>query len=126
MATPAQTYEILLIEKDKGAAETIRAALATASHGSFHVKQVGEFSEGIQWLGHSRTSAILLGVPHPIVQGFEAFDKLYSAAPEIPILILGDNASEDLAKEAVARGAQDYLLPDHLDYSLPRALRNAI
>jgi PAS domain-containing protein len=23
-------------------------------------------------------------------------------------------------------GAQDYLLPDHLDYSLPRALRNAI
>jgi len=126
MAPTAQTYEILLIEKDKGAAETIRAALATASHGSFHVKQVGEFSEGIQWLGHSRTSAILLGVPHPIVQGFEAFDKLYSAAPEIPILILGDNASEDLAKEAVARGAQDYLLPDHLDYSLPRALRNAI
>jgi len=37
---------------------------------------------------------------------------------------LGD---EDLARQAVQRGAQDYLLRNHLDgYSLPRALRNAI
>src|SRR4029077_11026019 len=49
------------------------------------------------------------------------------AAPDIPILILGGNATEALGKEAVLRGAQDYLLPGHLDsYSLPRALRNAI
>ena len=120
------TYEILLIEKDKAAAEAVRAALATASGGSFHVKQVSEFSEGIQRLSENRADAILLGMSRPFDQGFEAFDRLFSAAPEIPILILGDNASEDLAKEAVARGAQDYLLPDHLAYSLPRALRNAI
>jgi diguanylate cyclase (GGDEF)-like protein/PAS domain S-box-containing protein len=56
----------------------------------------------------------------------ETFDKLFAAAPDIPILVLG-NGNEALAKEAVGRGAQDYLLAGHLDsYSLPRALRNAI
>ena len=68
----------------------------------------------------------MLGTSQPFTQGLEAFDQLFSSVPEIPILILGDNASEDLAREAVTRGAQDYLLPDHLAYSLPRALRNAI
>jgi diguanylate cyclase (GGDEF)-like protein/PAS domain S-box-containing protein len=62
----------------------------------------------------------------PDSQGIETFDKLFTAYPDIPILILGGNVPEALAKLAVGRGAQDYLLPDHLDYSLPRALRNAI
>jgi DNA-binding response OmpR family regulator len=51
----------------------------------------------------------------PDSQGFEAFDKLFNAARGIPILILGENVSEGIAKLAVGRGAQDYLLPDHLD-----------
>jgi diguanylate cyclase (GGDEF)-like protein/PAS domain S-box-containing protein len=63
----------------------------------------------------------------PDCEGIEAFDKLFAIAPDIPILILGGYDQEAIAKEAVARGAQDYLLPDHLDaYSLTRALRNAI
>jgi len=62
----------------------------------------------------------------PDSHGIKTFDKLFSAAPDIPILILG-NGNEPLAKEAVAHGAQDYLLAGHVDsYSLPRALRNAI
>ena len=67
----------------------------------------------------------MLNLSLPDTRGIETFDKLFAAAPDVPILILG-NGDEALAKEAVGRGAQDYLLPDHLDYSLPRALRNAI
>ncbi len=126
MTSIAPTYEILLIEKDPAAADAIRAALAASSGGSFHLKTVSGLSEAIQWLSKNKTGAILLGTSQPFTQCLEAFDQLFSAVPEIPILILGDNASEDLAREAVTRGAQDYLLPDHLAYSLPRALRNAI
>jgi PAS domain-containing protein len=68
----------------------------------------------------------LLELSLPDSHGIETFDKLFTAVPDIPILILG-NGNEALAKEAVGRGAQDYLLAGHLDsYSLPRALRNAI
>jgi len=70
--------------------------------------------------------AVLLELSLPDSRGIETFDKLFSVAPDVPILVLG-NGNEALAKEAVGRGAQDYLLAGHIDsYSLPRALRNAI
>ncbi len=61
------------------------------------------------------------------MKAYQTFDKISAAAPDVPILIFGGNANEAVAKEAVGRGAQDYLPPGHLDsYSLVRALRNGI
>jgi len=127
MTTPILSPKILLIGNDPAAAKEIRAALAAAGSGSFDVEWVRQLSEGIQRLGKKGIAAVLLELFLPDSQGLETFDKLFAAAPDVPILILGGNSNEALAKEAVARGAQDYLLAGHLDsYSLPRALRSAI
>jgi len=117
---------ILLIENDPAAADQIRAALGTTSDDMFEVEWVHQLSEGLERLSKKGIAAVLLDLSLPDSQGIETFDKLFASAPDIPILILGGNVPEALAKDAVGRGAQDYLLPDHLDYSLPRALRNAI
>src|SRR6266568_4991724 len=118
--------KILLIENDPTAANEIRAALALASSGFFEVEWVRQLSEGLARLTKGGIDAVLLELSLPDSHGIETFDKLFSAAPDVPILVLG-NGNEALAKEAVGRGAQDYLLAGHLDsYSLPRALRNAI
>jgi diguanylate cyclase (GGDEF)-like protein/PAS domain S-box-containing protein len=90
------------------------------------VEWVCQLSEGLERLSKKGIAAVLLELDLPDSHGIETFDKLFAAAPDIPILILGGNVNEAIAKQAVARGAQDYLLPDHLEYSLPRALRNAI
>src|ERR1700687_2866863 len=127
MTTPILPPKILLIESDPVAADEIRAALAAAGSGSFDVEWVRQLSEGIERLSKRGIAAVLLALSLPDSRGIETFDKLFTAAPDVRILILGLNANEALAKEAVGRGAQDYLLPGHLDsYSLPRALRNAI
>src|SRR5437016_6874778 len=118
--------KILLIENDPTSANEIRAALALASSGFFEVEWVRQLSEGLARLTKGGIDAVLLELSLPDSHGIETFDKLFSAAPEVPILILGGSYNEALAKEAVGRGAQDYLLPGHLNYSLPRALRNAI
>src|SRR5438034_2214024 len=118
--------KILLIENDPTAANEIRAALALASSGFFEVEWVRQLSEGLARLTKGGIDAVLLELSLPDSHGIETFDKLFSTAPEVPILILGGSYNEALAKEAVGRGAQDYLLPGHLNYSLPRALRNAI
>ncbi|GAC1621929.1 MAG: hypothetical protein NVS9B13_14080 [Candidatus Acidiferrum sp.] len=119
--------KILLIENDPAAADEIYAALAGASSGSFEVEWVRKLSEGIERLEKKGIAAVLLALSLPDSQGIETFDKLFAAAPDIPILILGGDIPEALAKEAVGRGAQDYLLSGHIDsYSLPRALRNTI
>ena len=127
MSTLILSPKILLIENDSGAADGIRAALAATGSGSFDVEWVRQLSEGLERLSKRGINAVLLELSLPDSQGLEAFDKLFAAAPDVPILILGGDNNEALAKEAVGRGAQDYLLPGHLDgYSLPRALRNAI
>jgi PAS domain S-box-containing protein len=126
MTTPILPPKILLIENDPAAADKIRAALTAAGSGSFEVEWVRRLSEGLARLSKKGIDAVLLELSLPDSQGIETFDKLFTAAPDIPILVLG-NGNEALAKEAVGRGAQDYLLAGHLDsYSLPRALRNAI
>src|SRR6266852_4304178 len=127
MTTPMVPPKILLIESDAAAADAICAALAAAGNGSFDVEWVRRLSEGLERLSKRGIAAVLLALSLPDSQGIETFDKVFTAAPDVPILILGGDVPEALAKEAVGRGAQDYLLPDHLDsYSLPRALRNAI
>src|SRR6266849_4555353 len=118
--------KILLIENDPAGAVRIRAALVETSGGTFDVEWVRQLSEGLARLSKGGIDAVLLELSLPDSHGIKTFDKLFSAAPDIPILILG-NGNEPLAKEAVAHGAQDYLLAGHVDsYSLPRALRNAI
>src|ERR1700675_3946945 len=126
MTAPILSPKILLIQNDSSAADKIRAALAAAGSGSFDVEWVRQLSEGLARLSKRGIDAVLLELSLPDSHGIETFDKLFAIAPDVPILILG-NGNEALAKEAVGRGAQDYLLAGHLDsYSLPRALRNAV
>jgi len=118
---------ILLIENDPATAEKIRVALATSSGGTFGLEWVHQLSEGLERLSSRGISAILLDLRLPDSSGMETFDKVAKVAQDIPILILGVNHEEELARQAVGRGAQDYLPPAHLDnFSLPRLLRSAI
>jgi diguanylate cyclase (GGDEF)-like protein/PAS domain S-box-containing protein len=119
--------KILLIENDLAAAEAIRAALAASGGDSFDVEWVRKLSDGLERLKTKGIAAMLIELSLPDSQGIATFDSLFTAASDVPILILGGDVNEALAKEAVGRGAQDYILPSHLDsYSLSRALRNAI
>lgn len=69
-----------------------------------------------------------IGRPLPSRQlGNRTFDKLFRAAPQIPILVLISADHEALAELAVQHGAQDFLLKERLDnYLLPKALRNMV
>jgi diguanylate cyclase (GGDEF)-like protein/PAS domain S-box-containing protein len=130
--------KVLLIENDPATADLIRAALAkmdtTGWEGDlyrgivpFDMEWVRQVPEGLERLRKKDIGAVLLDLRLPDGHGIETFDKVQAAAPDIPILILADNTTEDVARHAVSRGAQDYLPPDHLDsYSLARALRSAI
>jgi diguanylate cyclase (GGDEF)-like protein/PAS domain S-box-containing protein len=70
---------------------------------------------------------VLVDLYLPDCQGIETFDQLFAAAPQIPILVLSAAKDEEVAKLAVQRGAQDYLLKNHLDaYLLSKALGSMI
>jgi diguanylate cyclase (GGDEF)-like protein/PAS domain S-box-containing protein len=118
---------VLLIAADADDARTVGEALAGERDVSFSVKRVSRLADGLERLRDDGTSVVLLDLLLPDVHGIGALDSLLAAAPHVPILVFGGERDEDLARQAVQRGAQDYLLKNHLDgYSLPRALRNVI
>src|SRR3984957_11689670 len=118
---------ILLIQNNPSVAGQIGVALGAGDAGSFEVEWVRQLSQGLERLSKKGIAAVLLDLSLPDSEGVATFDKLFATSPDVPILILAGDGSEVLAKEAVSRGAQDYLVPAHLDtYSLQRALRNAV
>jgi diguanylate cyclase (GGDEF)-like protein/PAS domain S-box-containing protein len=130
------TRNILLVQHDPSDAKAVREALINSNDGQFQVKWVRRYSEGLERLApegnqvKQRTdgvAAILVDLFLPDSQGIETFDRLFRVAPHIPILVLSSSQDEDVAKEAVKRGAQDYLLKGRFDsYMLPKALRSMV
>jgi diguanylate cyclase (GGDEF)-like protein/PAS domain S-box-containing protein len=130
------TRNILLVQHDPSDAKAVREALINSSDGQFRVEWVRRYSEGLERLASEgnqvkqRTdgvAAILVDLFLPDSQGIETFDRLFRVAPHIPILVLSSPQDEDVAKVAVKRGAQDYLLKGRFDsYTLPKALRSMV
>jgi diguanylate cyclase (GGDEF)-like protein/PAS domain S-box-containing protein len=120
-------HKVLLIENDPAVARVVENALADASDSPFVVEWVRRLSDGLARVSGGGIAAVLLDLSLPDSQGINTFSTLSLAAPGIPILVLVDVGDEDITKEAVNRGAQDYLLKIRLDnYLLTRALDSVI
>ena len=121
------TRKVLLITPDPTDADLIWKVLAEARDGPFDMRWVSKLSDGLEQLSKGGIDAVLLKLSLAHGDGIEVFDKLFLAAPQIPILVMGDSDDEDIGRQAVQHGADDYLLKDYINgYTLPQALRNAI
>ena len=127
------SQNILLIQDDPADARAVCEALSNSGHASFQVEWVRCCSAGLERLATDRKqltdgiAAVLIDLFLPDSHGIETFDRLFRAAPQIPILVLCASQDEDIAKLAVQHGAQDYLLKARLDsYLLPKALGSMV
>jgi diguanylate cyclase (GGDEF)-like protein/PAS domain S-box-containing protein len=130
------SQNILLIHNDPDYARDLREALIKSNDGSFQVEWVRTCAAGLDRLASAKTpangrrgdiAALLTELSLSDSQGIATFDSLSRAAPQMPILILSAAEDEDLAKLALQRGAQDYLVKGRFDhYILPKMLSNML
>jgi DNA-binding response OmpR family regulator len=119
------SHRILLIENDAAVAKVILDALTHSSDEFFEIEWVRHCSEGLAKLDGIVAIVVDLGLPNN--RGLDTFDRLFHAAPRIPILVLIDPQDEETGKLTVQRGAQDYVFRTHLDnHLLLKALRSMI
>ena len=105
----------------------IRKVLADNNIDPFDFEWAGNLPDGINRLSEGGIDAVLLDLSLANGDGIGTLDKLHPAVPQIPVLVLGGADDEDLVRQAVQHGADDYLLKDYVNgHSLPRALCNAI
>jgi len=125
---------ILLVQGKASDAAAVREVLSRSD--AFRIEWVNTCARGLRRLAvlgkqasadSPGIAAVLADLNLPDIAGIEAFDRLHAEKPDIPILILSSASDEALARIAVRRGAQDYLLKGRLDdHVLPKAIAGMI
>ncbi len=102
-------------------------SLTTADTQQWFLTHVERLDIAIQYLSNDRFDVVLLDLSLPDSFGLETLKKLQALAPDIPVVVLTGADDRDLALQAMAIGAQDYLVKDQLSAPLlERAIRYAI
>ncbi len=124
---------VLLVQNNATDTAVVVQTLNNAPHCNFQISQAQTCTDGEAMLKRwgeqpgSDPVAILLELFLPDSEGIQTFDRLFSLAPQIPIMVFCEDDCEDVAILAVQRGAQDYLLKSRIDdYSLPKILASMI
>lgn len=117
---------VLIVEDNPADARLVQEYLSeNGSHPE--IRTASRLTDALEIAGGAALDAILLDLSLPDAHGVEAVRRMQAAAPRVPIVILSGLEDEALAAEAVAAGAQDYLMKSHVDEAaLRRALRYAI
>jgi CheY-like chemotaxis protein len=117
---------ILLLE-DNYADRLLFREFIDESRAPGEVYEAANLTAALDTLKERKMDLILADLGLPDAKGLEVLSQLNSASRGTPIVILTGNDDEELAIEAVSKGAQDYLVKGEVtSRSLVRAMRYAI
>jgi PleD family two-component response regulator len=117
---------VLLVEDNEMDALLVRTLL-DGQGGRFAVETVGELAMALERLKECPPGVVLLDLTLPDSRGLQGLERIREERSDVPVVILSATADEEMAVEAVARGAQDYLVKGRIDGDLlGRALRYAV
>lgn len=127
MVTVAETLKILLVEDNPADAKFLKINLEENLPGQFEMVHETYLAEALQTLSQHPFDIILLDLSLPDSNGFETLTRMAVAAPQVPIVVLTGLDDEEMARQALQSGAQDYLLKGNRNReALLRAMRFAI
>jgi serine phosphatase RsbU (regulator of sigma subunit) len=116
---------VLLVEDDEGDALLVRACLNEADVPDEAVLWRRTLADGLAALAQS-PQCVLLDLGLPDADGMHALLATVAAAPDIPIIVL-TGRHDQAGTEALAAGAQDYLVKDDITGDLlGRSIRYAV
>ena len=122
----AATLRVMLIEDDRTYAWLVEEMLADAFAGD-HL-DIASFASLGEAIKESRVvDCALVDLSLPDASGIGIIDTVLASLPEVPLVVLTGAEDEELALQAVERGAQDYLVKRRVDPEvLGRSVRYAI
>jgi signal transduction histidine kinase/DNA-binding response OmpR family regulator len=120
-----QYIKALLVEDDPDQAELLQKELTPFTR--FAMTYVQRLSDAVQHLNKEHFDVVLLDLMLPDSQGLDTLDKAHEQALDVPIVVISNLKDEEVALEAMGKGAQDYLVKGQMDgQMLLRTIRYAI
>ena len=123
----AWPMHVLLVEDSPTDELLVRATLGAVAGVKCGVTAVSYLSMALRRVKEERFDVILLDLGLPDAQGLETFARMHGAARDVPIIVLSGLGDDEVAVQAVQRGAQDFLPKSQMNGDiLLRAIRYAI
>ncbi len=122
-----ESFTALLIEDNPADVHLVRQMLAEVGWARFDLEVVDRLSEGMERLRATEIAVALVDLSLPDSEGLHVVSILRAHAPDLPIVVFTGVGDEETGIEALAAGAQEYLIKGQADSTvLVRALRYAI
>ncbi len=106
---------------DDNPMDRVVAAAALDSEGT-ELLQAGNGFEALEMIQEHRPSLVLTDLDMPEMDGLELVQRIRESNPELPIILMTANGSEDTAVAALRSGASSYVAKRNLKSDLPAAL----
>jgi serine phosphatase RsbU (regulator of sigma subunit) len=122
--SPSGRIRVLLVEDDDGDALLVDELLLDAG-APFSIRRSRSMAEARGALGD--IGCVLLDLELPDSRGLQGVQMLQEIRPDLAVVVLTGISDEHLGEQAVAAGAQDYLVKGQVDgFLLQRVVRYAI
>lgn len=105
----SHSFRILLVENDAENADLARQRLSEVTDYSIEVLQVTRLSEAIRTLENMTVDAAIVGLDLPDSSGIDTLRRLRDLRPDIAVVVIAGDATEDLCNMALREGALDFL-----------------
>lgn len=126
-APSPETPTILLIEDNPAYIRLVRELLKEAGLDELEVEWADLLEDGLKRLDQRSIDLILLDLLLPDNMGTDTLEVLLEHAPETPVVVLTGVDDDELARDALDRGASDYLCKGRLDAErLARAVQDSL
>ncbi|MBD2463453.1 response regulator [Oscillatoria sp. FACHB-1407] len=114
----ADVISALLVEDNPADVALLMKLLQNSDAKSWQITHVKRLKPALEHLHKTEFDVILLDLSLPDSQGLETVIQIQTAFPHLPIIVLTGLKDELFARQAVAHGAQDYLVKGQVSTEL--------
>lgn len=125
--TDKPEHRVLLIEDSEEAQLLVQYALEMYGNGKYRLEWARTLSDGLDQLSKCETDIVLLDLGLPESSGAESYARLREIAPQVPVVVLSGDTSEETQVSVIIGGVQDYLVKEQMSGPLLlEAMRSAL
>lgn len=109
---------VLLIEDNEEAMWLVRFALQEHGNGRYRLEWAITLNEGLEHLSNGGVDVVLLDLGLPDSSGQESYAWVREVSPQVPVVVLTGNTSQETEMAVTAGGVDGYLVKDQVSGSL--------
>ena len=122
-----QPIRALVVEDNPGDATLTRYFLADSFGSRVQTSCVEWLSDAVLSLEHQTFDVVILDLVLPDAEGLQGLRQIIAVVPQVPVVILSGLEDEQIAREALDEGAQEFLVKGSARYAeVGRAVEQAI